>query len=153
MTKDQLLPFAHFFESELKVLEKETDLRPIALSDGYLDLRSLTPSFLKDIERLSPFGMGNPFPKFIFTDVIVESFQILKDQHIRCRLTQGDGVGVEGIGFRLNHTPFGDYLTDRSRRPLHILGSPRQDTWGGRTKLTLHLEDGVLASDLLRKTG
>ena len=101
-----------------------------------------------EIENIAPFGMGNPAPKFIFSQVMVESYTLIKEQHIRCRFSQGDGISIEGMGFRLKDTPLGDILMDRSQRPLDLLASPKLDTWGGKTKINLSIEDAVVASVL-----
>jgi single-stranded-DNA-specific exonuclease len=153
LTKDQLPLLTYFLNSELTRLGDEVDLRPMVQCDGYLDLRSLTPLLLEEIENLSPFGMGNPTPKFVFSSVMVDSYQLIKEQHIRCRFSQGDGVVVEGIGFRLKDTLLGNILMDRSRRPLDLLASPKVDAWGGKTKVILMVEDAAIASSELRKVG
>ncbi|MBI2706816.1 MAG: hypothetical protein HYX35_00635 [Proteobacteria bacterium] len=151
LTKEQLPLFTSFLNTELTKLKDAVDFRPTSLCDGYLDLRSLTPALLEEIEGLAPFGMGNPSPKFIFSDVMVESYTVIQDQHIRCRFSQGDGVVVEGIGFRLKDTPFGNALMEGKKRPLHLLASPKVDTWGGKTKITLMVEDAVVSSLQLQK--
>jgi single-stranded-DNA-specific exonuclease len=145
LQKDQLPLLTTFLMSELDRLGAEVDLTPLIKCDGYLDLRSLTPTLLEEIENLAPFGMGNPSPKFIFSGVMVESYQLIQDQHIRCRFSQGDGITIEGIGFRLKETSLGKVLMDRSRRPLDLIASPKLDTWGGKTKISLMVEDGAFA--------
>jgi len=151
LTKEQLPLLKAFLNEELMRLKDEVDFRPTSLCDGYLDLRSLTPALLEEIEGLAPFGMGNPNPKFIFADVMVESYTLIQDKHIRCRFSQGDGITVEGIGFNLKDTPFGNALMEGKKRPLHLLASPKVDTWGGKTKITLMVEDAVVASWQLQK--
>lgn len=146
LTKEQLPPLTDFLISELARCQEEVDLTPQIKCDGYLDLRSLTPSLLTEIESLAPFGMGNPGPKFVFNDVMVESYQLIQDQHVKCRFSQGDGVVVEGIGFRLKDSSLGDVLMDCSRRPLNLLASPKLDTWGGKVKVSLMIEDIALTS-------
>ncbi len=143
LTKEQLPQLTNFLMSELIRCEEEVDLKPQLKCDGYLDLRSLTPSLLSEIEALAPFGMGNPGLKFVFNDVMVESYQLIQDQHIKCRFSQGDGVVVEGIGFRLKDSALGDVLMDCSRRPLTLLASPKLDTWGGKVKVSLMIEDAA----------
>lgn len=146
LTKDQLPLLTNFLISEMNLLEKEVDFRPMALCDGYLDLRSLTPALMEEIETIAPFGMGNPTPKFVFSHVIVESYSLIKEQHLRCRFSQGDGVSINGIGFRLKDTALGNILMDQSQRPLDLLASPKLDTWGGKTKISLSIEDAVVSS-------
>ncbi|MBP9692723.1 MAG: hypothetical protein KBD90_05285, partial [Alphaproteobacteria bacterium] len=145
LQKEQLPPLTTFLMSELGRLGAEVDLTPLIKCDGYLDLRSLTSTLLEEIENLAPFGMGNPSPKFVFSSVMVESYQLIQDQHIRCRFSQGDGIAIDGIGFRLKETFLGKALMDRSRRPLDLIASPKLDTWGGKTKISLMIEDGAFA--------
>jgi single-stranded-DNA-specific exonuclease len=153
LTKDQLPLLKNFLHEELNRLGKEVDLRPVLLCDGYLDLRSLTMELMREIKLLGPFGMGNPNPKFIFTGVMVQSYQLIKDQHLRCRFSQGEGIVLEGMGFRLKDTPLGKIFMDGSRRPLDLIASPKVDMWGGKEKITLMIEDATIASSHMRKVG
>lgn len=151
LTKEQLPLLTQFLNAELMRLKDHIDFTPTLLCDGYLDLRSLTPTLLEEIEGLSPFGMGNPMPKFVFADVMVDSYTLIQDQHIRCRFSQGDGVTIEGMGFRLKDTPLGTVLMEGQKRPLHLLASPKIDTWGGKPKIKLMIEDAVMASMALQE--
>lgn len=151
LTKEQLPMLKNFLSDELKRLSNEVDLRPILLCDGYFDLRSITMELMEEIKSLSPFGMGNPNPKFIFTDVMVQSYQLIKDQHLRCRFSQGDGIVLEGMGFHLKDTPLGRVLMDGSQRPLDLIASPKVDTWGGKTKITLMIEDATYAASQMKE--
>ncbi|MBP6951291.1 MAG: single-stranded-DNA-specific exonuclease RecJ [Alphaproteobacteria bacterium] len=153
LTKEQLPLFTNFLLRELERLGDDVDLRPTLFCDGYLDLRSLTPSLLQEMETLAPFGIGNSTPKFIFSAVMVDSYQLIQDQHIRCRFSQGDGVVVEGMGFRLKGSSLGTMLMDGSRRPLDLLASAKLNTWGGKTKINLMIEDATPALLPLRKAG
>lgn len=144
LTKEQLAPLTNFLHSEMTRCSEEIDLRPQLKIDGYLELRSLSPSLMSEIATLEPFGMGNPGPKFIFSDVMVENYQLIKDEHIKCRFSQGDGFSVEGIGFRMKDSTLGELLMDRTRRPFELLASPKLDTWGGREKINLIIEDAAL---------
>jgi len=153
LTREQLPHFTTFLKEEVTRAQEGTHTTPLLLCDGYLDLSALTPALLQEIEGLAPFGMGNPAPRFIFSDVMVQSYRLIQDQHIRCRLSQGNGMTVEGIGFRLKGTPLGDALMEGNRRPLHLLASPKLDRWGGKTTLTLTIEDASFAPLTLPRTG
>lgn len=142
LTKNQLPLLKKYLHEELDLLNNELDLRPILLCDGYLDLKALTLNFMEELKVLGPFGMGNPNPKFVFTDVMVESYQLIKDLHLKCRFSQGDGTVVEGMGFRLMGSPLGKFLMEGSKRPFDLIASPKVDVWNGKAKLTLMIEDG-----------
>lgn len=151
LTKEHLPKFKHFLAEELERVAKEVDLSPLVLCDGHLELSSLSSSLLEEINKLSPFGMGNPSPKFIFSNVMINSYTLIQDQHIKCRFSQGDGVIREGIGFRLKGTSLGDKLMEAKSRPFDLLASPKLDTWGGRTKISLMIEDMAHSSSILKK--
>lgn len=153
LTKEQLPGLITFLKDEIAVLEKEADLSPLLQCDGHLDLCSLNHELMDEIESLAPFGMGNPSPRFIFSDLVVESYQLIKDQHIRCRFSQSDGKSIDAIGFRMNGTALGNLLMDRSKRPIEILATPKKDTWQGRTKISLTIEDGALKSGEMKLAG
>ena len=149
LTKDQLPPLTAFLIEEVERFQKEKDLTPMLLCDGYLDLQALTPNLVQEIEGLAPFGMGNPTPRFIFSDVMVQSYRLIQDQHIRCRFSQGAGGSVEGIGFRLKGTALGEALMEGNKRPFDLLASPKLDRWGGKTSLMLTIEDAVFSQSAI----
>lgn len=145
LTRDQLAPLTAFLMVEIQRAQEGKNTTLTLACDGYLDLQALTPSLLHDLEGIGPFGMGNPTPRFIFSDVMVDTYRLIQDQHIRCRFSQGAGFTVEGIGFRLKDTALGAALMDRSKRPLDLLASPKLERWGGKTNLVLTIEDGMFS--------
>ncbi|HJN92436.1 MAG TPA: single-stranded-DNA-specific exonuclease RecJ, partial [Dehalococcoidia bacterium] len=56
------------------------------------------------LQRLGPFGAGNPAPTFVSTSVqVAEARRVGADKsHLRLRLRDGDRAWT-GIGFRLGH--------------------------------------------------
>ena len=48
-----------------------------------LSLDDISPELATQLELLEPFGRGNPRPIFEMEDALLDSFQILKDVHVR----------------------------------------------------------------------
>ena len=49
---------------------------------------------------------------------------------------------LEGVAFRAVGSPLGDAITAAAGGlPMHVAGHLRRDTWGGREKLELQIED------------
>ena len=74
-------------------------------SDAELSISAATPQFLKILDRLAPFGMGNPKPMFVLRDVTVAhvSWFGKANEHLRLRIAPS-GLGfdkdtIEGISF------------------------------------------------------
>jgi single-stranded-DNA-specific exonuclease len=63
------------------------DFEPVLDLDAELDLEQVTPDLLQALERLQPFGQGNPEPVFAARAVrLMAPPRILKDKHIKLRL-------------------------------------------------------------------
>lgn len=69
--------------------------------DIEIQFQDITPALAKGLEKLEPFGMGNERPKFLMRDAKIESFQILKDVHVKWTFTHKANPShkIQGISF------------------------------------------------------
>ena len=81
-------------------------LRPRIEVDGQVPLGRVSGSQVDWLQRMAPFGAGNPPPMFVSTGVsLLEADRVGEDgDHLRVRLRHG-GQTWRGIGFRLGKTP------------------------------------------------
>jgi len=121
-------------------LEIDGALVPSAVNDALVDL----------IERAGPYGQGNPQPRFAFPAVRVKFAKPVGEAHLRCVLEASDGSRVEGVAFRAVGQPLGELLQTTGGMPIHVAGTLKRDTWGGREKIELTIED---AADPRRQEG
>ncbi len=135
---------AHFFSATLAdaavrlaaqaTLAIDGALTPSAVSDGLIDL----------LERAGPYGQGHPQPRFAFPAHRVKFAKPVGTSHIRCVLEAGDGSRLDAVAFRAVGQPLGDMLLGASSGlPLHVAGQLRRDTWGGRNRIELQIEDAA----------
>ena len=114
--------------------------------DGALTATSVTPDMMTLIERAGPFGQGNPTPRFAFPAHRVKFAKIVGEAHVRCVLEAGDGARVDAIAFRAAGQALGDMLLGSNGAPLHVAGTLKRDTWGGRNKVDLTIDDAAQPS-------
>ena len=71
--------------------------------------------------------------------------KVVGEAHVRCVLEAGDGSRIDGVAFRAKGQPLGDALlgSQSGGQTLHIAGNLKRDTWGGRDKLELMIEDAA----------
>ena len=50
---------------------------------------------------------------------------------------------LDAIAFRAAGQPLGDLLMSGGGMPLHVAGHLRRDTWGGRDRVELQIEDAA----------
>lgn len=111
--------------------------------DATLLASGATPELMDLIERVSPFGQGNAEARFALPSHRVKFSKTIADAHIRVVLEGGDGSRVEGVAFRAVGQPLGDLLTSSAGMPLHVAGHLRRDTWGGRERIEMQIEDAA----------
>ncbi len=111
--------------------------------DASLVASGATPDLMDLIERVSPFGQGNAEARFALPAHRVKFGKIIAGAHVRVILEGGDGSRVDGVAFRAAGQPLGDLLTSASGMPLHVAGHLRRDTWGGRERIEMQIEDAA----------
>jgi single-stranded-DNA-specific exonuclease len=127
--------------------ERLADTTRMAQSERALSIDgSLTPQHVTDelmglIERAGPFGQGNPEPRFAFPAQRVKFAKVVGTAHVRCVLEGGDGARLDAVAFRAADQPVGNALLAAAGSPLHVAGHLRRDTWNGRDRRELVVED------------
>ncbi|MFC1940174.1 single-stranded-DNA-specific exonuclease RecJ [Chloroflexota bacterium] len=112
------------------------DLRPKLDIDAEVTLSELGGNTFPSIQKLAPFGRGNPVPTFLSRRLQVVDCHPMGNngEHLRLKLRQG-GTVWDAVGFRL-----GSYLTETSS-PLDMVYSLEVDRWGGQERLRLNILD------------
>ncbi|GBC77576.1 Single-stranded-DNA-specific exonuclease RecJ [bacterium HR08] len=87
--RDRLEDFRRRITAEADRALTPEDLRPTFVLDARLALSEVTFDLWQHLQRLEPFGPGNPRPIFLFADVHVEGEpRVLKERHLKLRIRQ-----------------------------------------------------------------
>lgn len=113
----------------------EEELEASLQVDLVVDLAAVTSQTVSDLDRLSPFGSGNPEPVLATRGVkVVSSRFVGGGQHLKLVVEQ-DGRKLEAIGYRM-----GGCTVSRGDT-VDIAYHPEMRTWQGLTSLQLRLRD------------
>lgn len=112
--------------------------------DGLLMTAAATPQLVEQIETAGPFGAGAPAPRFAFADQQVSGRRI-GESHLRLSFGDGTGPKIEAIAFGAFDGPLGPMLENPGTARFHLAGRLEINTWGGRSKVQLRLEDAARA--------
>lgn len=114
--------------------------------DGPLMPAAATLDLAQHIERVGPFGMGNPEPRFVLPGVRVEfADRVGEHGHVRCVLGAG-AARLQAIAFRAAETAVGQALLTRDGLPLHVAGALRINRWRGKTEVQMQIDDVASAA-------
>jgi single-stranded-DNA-specific exonuclease len=109
--------------------------------DGALGLGAATASLIGELDKVGPYGMGNPEPRFVFPAVRVAKADVVGEKHVRCFLQDARGARLAAIAFRAVDTPLGEILLRTDGASLHLVGRLKMDNWRGAGRVQLHIED------------
>jgi single-stranded-DNA-specific exonuclease len=112
--------------------------------DGLLAPEGLTPDLVAQIEAAGPFGASAPAPRFVLADQIVQDARRMGETHLRLRVGTG-AAQVQVICFGAFDGPLGPALASGGAGRFHLAGRVEVDSWGGRSKVQLRLDDAARA--------
>ena len=78
-------------------------------------------NFISDINILSPFGAGNPEPKFVVENLELLKSSIVGEKHIKSLFSAPDGSVVKSVTFNAVKTHLETYLLTKNRKKLIFL--------------------------------
>jgi len=137
--------FREFLELQFSGKGEALDAANELTLDLALSPSGATTSFVEEIARIGPFGSGNPEPLVVIPDARVAFADVVGKDHIRLRLTGGDGARLDAIAFRAAATPLGDGLLKARGKLIHAAGRLKADEWNGQRRVQLQLEDAAPA--------
>lgn len=125
--------FVTDFEMVADGLLSSEDLLPELAIDAEVVPDDLTLHLAEQLESLAPFGMGNPEPVFVLRDVRVLERRVLKERHLKMRLSTG-GRTIDAIGFNM-------VGKDGPGERCDIVFTFGVNIWKGKKSLQLRLKD------------
>ena len=131
---ERVAELAQRFDAEIAARTTAEDFVPQVRVDAELPLRAVDAGCLSDLERLEPFGTGNPEPLFLTRRVRVRERRIVGEHHLKLALEQGGRV-IQAIGFGM-----GD-LSVAAGDDIDVLYGVMANEWNGRISAELRIKD------------
>lgn len=107
--------------------------QPTLTIDVEVELWQLNKRLVEEIEKLKPFGIGNPQPIFASFDVVIDNLRTVGDgKHLKFNVG-----GIDGIGFGM-----GDLYNLINNKPkVNLAYSLELDRYNGMERLRLKVKD------------
>ncbi len=109
--------------------------------DGMLMARAATVELVEQLDLAGPFGAGAPAPRFALPSLGVAFSRRVGENHLQLTFSDGAGARLDAIAFRAFDGPLGEMLENHRGASFHAAGQLEIDSWGGRRKVKLRLED------------
>mgnify|MGYP001409231121 CR=1 FL=1 len=112
------------------------ELRPRLDIDAEVSLSALSGNTFKSIQKLAPFGQGNPLPTFLSHQVKVADCRLMGNNgaHLKLKLEQ-DNIVWDAVAFSM-----GNRLSE-VHSVMNIVYNMELDQWRGQERLRLNILD------------
>jgi len=114
------------------------DLIPKINLDVKLKLSQINVDLINELNKLPPFGIGNPKPTFCSINLItMDDPWILKEKHIKMDF-RDEFTTIKAIGFSMAH--FYNEVMENSGQ-IHVAYFPEVNEWNDEKTIQLNLKD------------
>ncbi len=111
--------------------------------DALLMPSAVTADLVAQLDSAGPYGAASPAPRFALAAQQVTARR-MGDQHLRLHFGDG-GAKLEAVLFNAFDSPLGLALEQAGHRRLHLAGRLEINSWGGKAKVQLRLDDAAWA--------
>jgi len=143
--RDRLGDFQAFLNERIGNRVTQAGIVPTLSIDGAISPGGVTLKVIEELARVSPFGSGNPEPRFVLPSVRISHAAIVGNDHLRLDLENPGGSRTRAIAFRCMDQPMGKSLLEHAGKPFHLVGRLRVNHWQGRSYPQVQVEDAAPA--------
>ncbi|MBO5285149.1 MAG: single-stranded-DNA-specific exonuclease RecJ [Alphaproteobacteria bacterium] len=142
LTEEQIPAFRQFAGEYIAKSLNNTKPYPILNIDLSLSLSAANNNLCEELERLKPFGTGNPEPLILLRDVYFQKPYIIGSGHIKCELTNlSSNARLTAIAFKAADTELGNEILSRHHNCYDVVGNLRFNRWNNSTSLQFIITD------------
>jgi len=139
--KNNLNLLDEFIQSDY--LKKNKDYELFFNYDSEISVSAINFNFYNEINKIGPFGNGNPLPIFFFKDLKVIKSSVVDKKHISCILKSKIGHSINSIAFDSFSRKIGKYLLNYKKN-FSVIGQINENFWNNKRTLQLIINDIIL---------
>ena len=133
--------FKEFIFKKFKKINPSTNEPKSLFLDSTIAPTAVNLEFYNKVHSLSPFGSGNPEPKFIIENLKTINNKIIKNKHIKSVLIGEDGSTIKTIAFNSVENEIGAYLLKKDSKLFNIAGKLSLNEWRGQSNVEFIIDD------------
>ena len=133
--------FRNFVFRKFKNINEDLSSEKPLLLDSIISASAVNIDFYNKVALLSPFGSGNPEPKFIIENVKTINGKIVGEKHIKSVLIGKDGTTIKSIAFNAVDNDLGGYLIKKNNKTFNIAGKLSLNEWKGQSNVEFIIDD------------
>ena len=133
--------FKKFVFKKFKTINEDLSKDKPLFLDSIISPSAINLEFFNKVSLLSPFGSGNPEPRFVIEDVKTINGKIVGEKHIKSILVGKDGSSIKTIAFNAIGGDLGEYLLKKNNKLFNIAGKLSLNEWKGQSNVEFIIDD------------
>ena len=133
--------FREFIFRKFKNTNQDLTAERPLLIDSVISPSAVNLEFYKSVSLLSPFGSGNPEPKFMIEDLNTINGKIVGEKHVKSVLIGKDGSTIKSIAFNALENGLSAYLLKKNKKSFNIAGKLSLNEWRGQSNVEFIIDD------------
>ena len=133
--------FKNFVFRKFRRINEDLVSKKPLLLDSVISPAAVNLDFYNKVALLSPFGSGNPEPKFVIEDLKTINGKIVGEKHIKSVLLGKDGSSIKSIAFNAVNNDFEAYLLKKNSKTFNIAGKLSLNEWKGQSNVEFIIDD------------
>jgi single-stranded-DNA-specific exonuclease len=138
---DNINEFKNFLIRKFKSVNINLESKKNIFYDTEISPSAINIDFYEKINVLSPFGSGNPEPKFVIKNVRPLNSKIVGEKHIKSVFEGSDSSVFKTITFNCVDNELGSYLLKKNIKNFNILGKLSLNEWRGQKNVEFIIDD------------
>ena len=138
---DNISEFKNFLIRKFKSININLESKKNIFYDTEISPSAINIDFYDKINVLSPFGSGNPEPKFVIKNVRPVNSKIVGEKHIKSVFEGSDSSVFKTITFNCVDNELGSYLLKKNIKNFNILGKLSLNEWRGQKNVEFIIDD------------
>ena len=124
-------------------LKKYSNLNNTSKYDGELSISAINLRFMKELNKLKPFGNLNPLPSYLIKNVKIIKTDIINQKHVSSIIKPDVGSSVKTICFNCTNNEIGKYLLTYKKK-INIIAQIHENEWNNKKTIQLNIKDLIL---------
>lgn len=137
-----------FLENRFEAILKNSTSHLEEFYDLDLISSAVNDDLIEEINKLEPFGNGNPSPVFKFNNLFVLKADVVGGNHIKVQFAptrdSHSSKPLNAIAFNSVNTVLADVILSRKPYDLSVIGSLKANNWQNRQTVQLQIRDLII---------
>ena len=124
-------------------LKKNSNIKNTNNFDAEITTSAINLDFIKELNKLGPFGNFNRSPLFLIRNVKIIKSNIISKKHVSAIIRPHIGSSIKTICFNCSSNEIGKYLLNYNKK-INIIGQMHENIWNNKKTIQLNIKDIIL---------